>query len=216
VKGKAAHAGLTYSGRNAFEGMVGVAQQLLRLKAQVESRKTRFAIQPDAARRSILLLGGRSGGGVNFNVVPAECWFTVDRRTNPEEDLAAQKRRLMQVLARAKRNGVGLDVELLQEGESSATPQDTELSRALTQSIRQVTGRAPKFEMCPGLLETRFYERKGVPALAYGPGLLSVSHGPREFVPVKNICDCALVYALTAAKMLGPRSGRRRGETLHA
>ena len=57
--------------------------------------------------------------------------------------------------------------------------------------------------MCPGLLETRFYTQRGVPALAYGPGLLSVSHGPHEFVPVNNIEKCALVYALTAVRLLG-------------
>jgi len=57
--------------------------------------------------------------------------------------------------------------------------------------------------MCPGLLETRFYAQKGIAALAYGPGLLAVSHGPHEFVPVRNIENCALVYALTAVRLLG-------------
>jgi hypothetical protein len=53
--------------------------------------------------------------------------------------------------------------------------------------------------MCPGLLETRFYAAHGIPAFAYGPGLLSVSHGPNEFVPIRNIALCATIYALTAA-----------------
>ena len=56
--------------------------------------------------------------------------------------------------------------------------------------------------MCPGLLETRFYAAYGVPAFAYGPGLLTVSHGLNEFVPIRNIAQCALIYALTAAEML--------------
>ena len=94
------------------------------------------------------------------------------------------------------------------EGEPSATPRDAELSRALSDAVQQVTRGTPRFEMCPGLLETRFYSHIGVPALAYGPGLLSVSHGPGEYVPVRNIFDCALVYALTAVKVLGARSGR--------
>jgi len=71
---------------------------------------------------------------------------------------------------------------------------------------------APQFEMCPGLLETRFYNRIGVPALAYGPGLLSVSHGPNEFVAVRNIFDCALIYALTAVKALSAHPGRLKEE----
>jgi acetylornithine deacetylase/succinyl-diaminopimelate desuccinylase-like protein len=61
-----------------------------------------------------------------------------------------------------------------------------------------VTGQQPYFEMCPGLLETRFYAAHGIPAFAYGPGVLSVSHGPDEYVPTDNIVDCAAIYALTA------------------
>jgi acetylornithine deacetylase/succinyl-diaminopimelate desuccinylase-like protein len=56
--------------------------------------------------------------------------------------------------------------------------------------------------MCPGLLETRFYAERGVPALAYGPGILAVSHGPREFVKISRMMECARIYALTAAAML--------------
>ena len=59
--------------------------------------------------------------------------------------------------------------------------------------------------MCPGLLETRFYAARGIPAFAYGPGLLSVSHGLNEFVPIRNIAQCALIYALVAAEALNPQ-----------
>ena len=52
------------------------------------------------------------------------------------------------------------------------------LARALARNIQLVTGKAPRFEMCPGLLEIRFYAPQGIPAYAYGPGLLSVAHGP--------------------------------------
>jgi succinyl-diaminopimelate desuccinylase len=72
----------------------------------------------------------------------------------------------------------------------------------LSRHIASVTGKEPSFEMCPGLLETRFYAARGIPAFAYGPGLLTVSHGPNKFVPIRNIAQCALIYALTAAEML--------------
>ena len=58
--------------------------------------------------------------------------------------------------------------------------------------------------MCPGLLEIRFYAERGIPAFAYGPGLLSVSYGGNEkSVGVKRIVECAQIYALTAAALLG-------------
>jgi len=61
----------------------------------------------------------------------------------------------------------------------------------------------PSFELCPGLLETRFYAQRHIPAFAYGPGLLSVAHGPHEFVNLKKtIRDFALIYALTTYDIL--------------
>ena len=35
----------------------------------------------------MLVVGGTSGSGANFNVVPGSATFSVDRRFNPDEDL---------------------------------------------------------------------------------------------------------------------------------
>jgi len=74
----------------------------------------------------------------------------------------------------------------------------------LSQSVFAVTGEKARFEMCPGLLETRFYAARGVPAFAYGPGLLSVAHGPNEYIDLRKIIDTAAIYALTAIEVLQP------------
>ena len=179
AKGKAAHVGLSHQGVNAFEKMLAVAGELQKLKEEVH------------ARGSILLIGGECRGGSNFNVVPDRCSFTVDRRTNPDEDFATEKRRLLDIVKEH-------DVEIIQEGSASWVSEDHSLARTLAAAIESVTTKQPRFEMCPGLLENRFYAERGIPAFAYGPGLLSVSHGPNEFVPLRNIRDCAAVYALTA------------------
>jgi len=202
ARGKTAHVGRQYEGVNAFQGMLAVAQALLELKHEVEAHTTDFHIAPDVARRSILLLGGRTEGGTNFNVVPDECWFTVDRRLNPEEDLEVEKQRLFDVIDRAG-GPATIEVEVIQEGRASGSDERGPVGRALAESIVDVTGRPARFEMCPGLLEIRFYAERGVPAFAYGPGLLTVSHGPDEFVPIDRIVECAQVYALTAARLLG-------------
>jgi acetylornithine deacetylase/succinyl-diaminopimelate desuccinylase family protein len=202
VKGKSAHVGRQHEGINAFEGMLAVAQALQGLKKQVETHRTEFQLAPEAARRSILMLGGRSEGGANFNVVPERCSFTVDRRTNPEENFEQERQRLFDVLDRARAAGIDLDVEVLQEGRSCGVSEDGPLGRVLARAIEEVTSRAAQFEMCPGLLEIRFYAQRGIPAFAYGPGLLTVSHGPNEFVPIDRMVQCARVYALTAAQLL--------------
>ena len=202
VFGKSAHVGLQHQGENAFERMHTVVGKLQQLKREVEQRTTRFNTGSEKARNSILMLGGESGGSTNFNVVPEECWFTIDRRLNPEEDLAAEKTRLLGILEGCKQDGIRLEWEIFQEGSSSACEEDGPLGEALSKSVRVVTEEAPRFEMCPGLLENRFYAAQGIPALAYGPGLLSVSHGPHEYVDLRRIIATAAIYALTAMEML--------------
>jgi acetylornithine deacetylase/succinyl-diaminopimelate desuccinylase-like protein len=148
------------------------------------------------------MLGGESGGGTNFNVVPDQCWFTVDRRINAEEDFDGEKNRLIMVLEGCRRHGIRLEWEILQEGRAAACSEDNKLGRALAQSVEAISGEAPRFEMCPGLLETRFYAAMGMPAYACGPGLLSVAHGPQEYVDLRRVRDCAAIYALTAIETL--------------
>lgn len=195
MRGKPAHVGRQFEGVNAFERAVPAMAGLLDIKREVELRETQYNIAPAAARKSILLLGGRAEAGTNFNVTPDFCSFTIDRRINPEENLEEEKRRLRDVLE-------GFEIETLQEEPAAATPARDRLGVILSRHIASVTGKEPAFEMCPGLLETRFYAAKGIPAFAYGPGLLTVSHGPNEFVPIRNLAQCAAIYALTAAEML--------------
>jgi succinyl-diaminopimelate desuccinylase len=195
MRGKAAHVGRQFEGVNAFERAVPAMARLLEIKNEVEVRETQYNIAPDAARKSILMLGGRVEAGTNFNVTPDCCSFTIDRRINPEEDLEEEKLRLRDALE-------GFEIDTLQEEPAAATPARDRFGIILSRHVASLTAREPAFEMCPGLLETRFYAAHGLPAYAYGPGLLTVSHGPKEFVPIRNIAQCAAIYALTAAEML--------------
>jgi acetylornithine deacetylase/succinyl-diaminopimelate desuccinylase-like protein len=201
AKGKSAHVGHHYKGQNAFEHALEVCKEIQAVRDDVQTRTTSYRISPDAARNSILLIGGEVRGGTNFNVVPDACSFTVDRRINPEERLPEEKARLLSVLDKFRNAGT-LEYEVFQEAEGAGVPETSVPAKVLARQVELVTGRVPVFEMCPGLLEIRFYSQLGVPALAYGPGLLSVSHGPNEYVSVKNLIDCAAIYALSAIELL--------------
>jgi succinyl-diaminopimelate desuccinylase len=208
VKGKSAHAVLQHDGINAFERMLLVAAALTGLKADVESRKTQFRIEPESARYSVLMMGGLVDGGTAFNTVPGEVSFTVDRRVNPEENLEEEKARLLSLFDRLRKDGIDLDVEVLQEGESACVGEDHPFAQQFAQSVEKVVCEPPRFELCPGLLETRFYQEMGMPALAYGPGILSVSHSPDEYVEIERIYQCTAIYALAALRLLGAPSER--------
>jgi acetylornithine deacetylase/succinyl-diaminopimelate desuccinylase family protein len=206
VIGRPAHVGLQFQGINAFEQMVEVVRELQVLKAEVEQRRSAFSIEPAEAARSILMLGGQVEGGTNFNVVPERCSFTLERRFNPEEDFGTEKKRLFDLLDRMRQRGIRLEVETLQEILSSGVAETDPAAQALAETIASVTGQRPSFEMCPGSLEIRWYAHQGIPAFAYGPGLLEVSHGPNEHVKIERIHAHTLIYALYALRMLGGES----------
>jgi succinyl-diaminopimelate desuccinylase len=189
VRGREAHVGLMHSGDNAFERMVEVAGRVSALRAQL-------------APPGILLVGGTASSGSNFNVVPAQASFTLDRRPNPDEDVAAERARLEALFDDLRAEGHEIEVETLQCADSGTCPPDTPLGRALARSIERVEGAPAEFELCPGVLETRWYAREGVPAYAYGPGGLEVAHGPQEHLDVEAMVRCSAVYAGTIAEAL--------------
>ena len=198
VCGRQSHVGLQYRGINAFENILPVAKALRQVKAEVEQRVTEYPIEPQEARRSILMMGGEVQGGANFNVVPESFSFTVDRRINPEEDFDTEKRRLLEAI------DADVDVDVFQEARPAGVSEADPAAVAMAEAIAEVRGEPAAFELCPGILEIRFYAERGVPAFAYGPGLLSVAHGPKEFLKRRDLEDVAAVYALAAARLLSP------------
>lgn len=205
IRGKPAHVALEDQGENPFESMIEVVRSMLTLKSKIRSRKTTLPVNPSGAKRSAMLIGGESGSGVNFNVVPEEAFFTIDRRLNPEEKLADAKEELNKVFDEARSRGVKIETEVLQEGEASAAAPDTPLAEALRKNILEVTGKNPSMELCPGLCEIRFFNNRGIPAYAYGPGLLEVSHQQNEYVRIADMHACTEVFIRTVLRLLDPR-----------
>src|SRR5215472_14374476 len=134
MRGKAAHVGRHFEGVNAFERALPAMVRLAEVKKEVELRETQYNIAPAAARKSILLLGGRSEGGTNFNVTPDRFSFTIDRRINPEENLEDEAQRMCDALE-------GFEIETLQNEAATATPEGDPLGRVLARHITSVTGK---------------------------------------------------------------------------
>jgi succinyl-diaminopimelate desuccinylase len=197
VRGREAHVGQAHLGINAFEKMIRVAEPLVAYAHELFERRTAFPMED--GRGSMLVVGGSAGGGANFNVVPGSAWFSVDRRFNPEEDLETEVARLTGMISdAAARAAADVSIDVVQRAPSACTEETHPAAVALAGCITQVEGTAPRFEMCPGVLETRWYGQLGIPAFAYGPGRLDVSHGPDEFIDEDTMRRCAAVYALFA------------------
>ena len=199
VRGREAHVGQAHLGVNAFEHMVRVAAPLGPLAQELLGKRTAFPLEGDEARGSMLVVGGATRSGANFNVVPGSAWFSVDRRFNPEEELDEELDRLTGTIARAAADaGADVEVEVLQRAPSASTDESHPVAAALAECVERVEGSAPRFELCPGTLEIRWYAQLGIPAFAYGAGRLDVSHGPGEYIDEAAMRRCAAVYALVA------------------
>ena len=186
--GREAHVGYVHEGVNAFEHMIRIAEPLTRLSHELLERD------------SMLVVGGQAGAGAGFNVVPGSAWFSLDRRFNPDEDLDEELARLTGIIEEAAAAaGADVDVEVLQAQPASRTDPEHPVAQTLAQCVEAVDGAPARFELCPGVLDTRWYAQLGIPAFAYGGGRLDVSHGPDEYIDEAAMRRCAAVYARFAA-----------------
>lgn len=191
VHGRAAHVGEAFKGVNSFLHMLRVAAPL---EAHVGEM---------SERGSMIVVGGRSGGGSNFNVVPERTWFTVDGRFNPEVDLDAEQARITAIVSDAARAaGAEVSVEVTQLAPPSDTSASHPAATLLGNCVAEVTGRSARFELCAGCLDTRWYAQLGIPSFGFGPGRFDVSHGPDEYVDEVAMRRVAAVYARYAAELL--------------
>ncbi|WP_168200596.1 M20 family metallopeptidase [Allokutzneria sp. NRRL B-24872] len=189
VRGVEAHVGHADRGVNAF-------QHMLRIARPVEEYAREMT-----AKGSMLVVGGLFGGGSNFNVVPGSAFFTVDGRFQPDVDLDRERDHLTGVVKEAAAEiGADVSVEVTQQQPPASTDFAHPAATKLAEVVREVDGDA-RFEMCAGILETRWYSQLGIPAFGYGAGLLDVAHGPHEYVDEAAMRRCAAVYALYAARM---------------
>ena len=83
----------------------------------------------------------------------------------------------MAILESARADGVDLSWEVLQDARCGE-PSESDFVQAVAGAAAAVTGPAPSVTCCPGVLETRVYSRLGIPAVAFGPGLIDRMHSP--------------------------------------
>ena len=187
--GRSAHVGLAHTGVNAFERMVTLVNGLQGLRDEVARARVDPAARRDDRKRRELQRRPRL---VHDDARPASRTPTSRSRRRrsgcsscwPERTSRSSRRR------RPRRS-----------------PDDGPLAQALADAVAEIEGERPRFELCPGLLETRWYAQQGIPAYAYGPGALEVAHQADEHVEIPRLLRAVDIYVRTAAALLAP--GRR-------
>lgn len=203
VHGRPIHVGQAFKGVNSFLRMLKIAAPLGDYAQHMSERHTSYPVGEGEALGTMVVVGGQSGGGTNFNLVPDRTWFTVDGRFNPEEDINAELAQITRIINdSAARADAEVSIHVSQIASPANTPVDDLATRLLGHCVTAVNATPARYELCAGCLDTRWYSQLGIPAFGYGPGIFEVSHGPNEYVEEAALRRVAAVYALFAGQLL--------------
>ncbi len=203
VRGRPIHVGQAFKGVNSFLHMLKVAAPLEAYADEMSRRHTKYPVGEGEALGTMVVVGGQSGGGSNFNVVPARTYFTVDGRFNPEEDLDAERERITDIINRAAKDaGADVSIQVSQFAPAADTPLHDHAAQVLGSCFADIAGAPARYELCAGCLDTRWYSQLGIPSFGFGAGTFEVSHGPNEYVEEDALRRVAAVYALFAGRLL--------------
>lgn len=197
VHGRTAHGALPWEGANAIEAMAEIIVALRRDYWPLLERRTHPLFHHSSGSVNMI------AGGVKTNVVPDFASIDIDRLV-PGEDLDAVRDEIRGIAQRAISGMPGITVEVIDVGHSGPATLADE-SDPLVQAMigaNQVLG-LPKeptgFSMAT---DGRFFARKGVPTIIYGPGDPGLAHVPDEWVGIDELVQATRAYALTALRLL--------------
>ncbi len=210
--GRIAHGSMPYLGVSAIDHMAEVLHEFTRhLKPALGFRRTAMPVVPDESRRATLnvntIEGGQVGHEVQSPCVADTCRAILDRRFLVEESLDAVRAEVRASLERVRDRLPQLSVEVL-DGllvHPVETPRSSPLVTTLQARIREVLGRDAALVASPGTYDHKHFTRIGgiINCVAYGPGVLDVSHLPDEWVAIDDLVKAAQVMALSIVDLAG-------------
>jgi acetylornithine deacetylase/succinyl-diaminopimelate desuccinylase len=199
--GRAAHGGTPEAGVNA----IVAAARFLSL---VEDR-----LQPLLRDRNHPLLGpptfncGTITGGDQPSTVAAACTLRVDRRLVPGETYVGVLSEIRELLSEVERQVPGLRTAVgrmrggmatLEHG-STVLEADHALAVAVMRSAATAQGEERPAVAFPAWTDAALLSNfSNIPSVVLGPGDLAHAHSPREHVPLAEVEEAALIYALAA------------------
>ncbi len=175
TKGKAAHGARPELGRNAIYLMARI----------VECLETNYAA---ALRRRKHLLTGRATinvgsirGGLQPNIVPAECVISIDRRTLPGERPASVIREIRTFLRKR-----GLTALIRPAQDAPCPPLETKATLPLVQEFLRAAGQKTPCGV-DYFSDAAVLAAAGIPSVVFGPGDIAQAHTPDEWIDLKQL-----------------------------
>ncbi len=215
--GRIAHGSMPFLGDSAIRHMAALLGEIERtLYPALAARQTAMPVVPPPARQSTLNINSIHGGqpepeagytGFPAPVVAHSARIVIDRRYLIEEQPAAVRQEMVDLLERLKATRPGFSYELrdLWTIPPTMTDQAAPVVRAVDAAITQVLGLTPDYVVSPGTYDQKHIDRIGKlhNCIAYGPGILDLAHQPDEYVGITDMVDSAKVMGLALIDLLG-------------
>lgn len=173
--GKAAHGARPELGRNAVHEMARIVDLLETEYARLLSKRR----HPLLGRATVNV--GTINGGLQANIVPAECSITIDRRTLPGETDTGVWRELRALLLRNH-----LHATLASTKAAACLPMETSPRLPLVRQFLKSAGQA-KPAGVDYFCDASVLAQGGIPSVVFGPGDIAHAHTPDEWISLDSL-----------------------------
>jgi succinyl-diaminopimelate desuccinylase len=212
TEGRCAHGGMPFLGVSAIDKMAGLITEIERtLRPKFALRRTAMPVEPDEARYPSLningIQGGQPDGLMQTPCVADLCRATFDRRYLLEEPFDQVKGEVVGILERMRQQDPEFRYRLcdLMDVAPVQTDAQSPLVRTMASAIRDVVHRDAPLIASPGTYDQKHVMRRGLveQCIAYGPGILNLSHLPGEYCRIDHLVAATKAMALCAMRLLG-------------
>jgi succinyl-diaminopimelate desuccinylase len=210
--GRIAHGSMPFLGVSAISKMSDFICAIEReLKPMLSARTTAMPVEPAAARHPSININSISGGqpasGVQTPCVADRCQAIFDRRYLIEEPMAQVRDEIETILRdlAAKDPDFHYQIRDLMTVHPVLTDAKSQLVTTMSGAVRDVRAAEPPLIASPGTYDQKHVMRLGHvdQCIAYGPGILHLSHQPDEYCRIDHFIDACKAMALATMRLLG-------------
>lgn len=197
AKGVACHASTPEKGSDA---VAALSEVICAINHRLRALPVHPELGPCAATFGII------NGGLNLNIVPGECYCTIDMRLTPPTTNEQSIRLVEEAIAEGCANvpGTSCTYTVLAQRPAVEKDNDSYLLKMLRAATKDVTGEEAPVDFFPGYTDTAVIAATtgNRNCMSYGPGDLFYAHKPDEFVELDDITRCTRVMTRLAESIL--------------
>lgn len=197
AKGVACHASTPEKGSDAVAAM---SEVICAINRRLSELPVHEELGPCAATFGIIK------GGLNLNIVPGDCYCTIDMRLTPPTTNEQSIKLVEDAISEgcAKVAGTSCEYTVLAQRPAVEKDDNSYLLKMLKAATAEVTGEEAPVDFFPGYTDTAVIAATtgNRNCMSYGPGDLFYAHKPNEFVEVDDIVRCTAVMTKLAESIL--------------